>query len=350
MAEKIRIGIIGAGNIAQSSHLPVYVKHADVELVAVCDQNYQRACEVKEKYGMKYAFATIEELLAISGELDAVSICVWNNAHAKAAIGAAKAGLHVLCEKPMAMTVAEAEAMVQAAKENVGKVFMMGFVNRYRSDSIALKSTIDAGRLGDIYFVRAGILRRRGTPLGWFTDKAKSGGGPVIDIGVHAIDLAWYFMGRPKPISVSATTYGPLGDYQTKGVSRWKAYDLEDLVFNVEDSANGFIRFENGATMNFEVSWAINGKQEGQYSYLYGTKAGASIEPLTIYGEQPSGYLSDETITFPREGMFDNELAHFLDCIRTGKQPISPAEDGLNMQKMLCGIYESAQAGKEILL
>ena len=156
-------------------------------------------------------------------------------------------------------------------------------------------------------------------------------------------------MGRPKPISVSAVTYNPLGDYKTKGVSRWEAFDTDNLVFNVEDSANGFIRFENGATMNFEVSWAINGRHEDQYSYLYGDKAGASLTPLMIYGEQ-GGYLSDESVSFGNANPFDNEIGHFIECVKEGKKPISPAEDGLNVQKMLCGIYASAAAGKEILL
>jgi predicted dehydrogenase len=344
---KIRIGLIGAGNIAQNAHIPAYLKQDDVELVAVCDQNEERARTVAQKYNMKYAFTDFNDLVALE-EIDAVSICVWNNAHAAAAIAAANAGKHVLCEKPMAMNPIEGAAMLKAARDNK-IVFMMGFVNRFREDSKVIKEMADAGKFGDIYFGKAFWLRRRGTPLGWFTDKSKSGGGPVIDIGVHVIDLTWYFMGKPKPVSVSAAIHHKIGDYQTKGVGRWTAFDTDNLKFDTEDSACGFIRFENGASMNFEVSWAINGKDTGTGSQIFGDKAGASLAPLTIYGEE-ANYLVDSTPTAKKEDHFANEIRHFLDCIKENKEPLSPAEDGLNVQKMLNGIYESARLGREIML
>lgn len=345
--KKIRIGLIGAGNIAQNAHIPAYLKQPDVELAGVCDLKEERAKEVKEKYNMKYAFTDFNDLVAIK-EIDAISVCTWNNAHAAAAIAAANAGKHVLCEKPMAMTVQEAEAMRKAARNN--KItFMMGFVNRFRADSQVLKALSDADKFGDIYYSKAGWLRRRGTPLGWFTDVSKSGGGPVIDIGVHVIDLTWYLMGKPKPISVSACTYNKIGDYKTKGVGRWVAFDTDDLKFNTEDSANGLIRFENGASMNFEVSWAINDKGTGIYSNIFGSKAGASLDPLELYGEEEN-YLSDAALTAGKADSFVNEIRHFLDCVKEGKEPISPAEDGVQIQKILNGIYESAKLGREIRL
>lgn len=344
---KVRVGIIGAGNIAQNQHIPAYLKQKDVELVGICDINEERAKEVAAKYNMKYATKDFNDLLALD-EIDAVSVCTWNNAHAEIAIAAANAGKHVLCEKPMAMNVIEAEAMLKAAEKN-GKTFMLGFVNRFRADSKVIKAMADAGKYGEIYFAKAGWLRRRGTPLGWFTDISKSGGGPVIDIGVHVIDLTWYFMGKPKPISVSSTIHKKIGDYKTKGVSRWVALDIDNLVYNVEDSACGFIRFENGATMNFDVSWAINGKNTGIFSDIFGTKAGASLNPLKIFGEEED-YLVDSSPIAKDEDSFANEIRHFIDCVKENKKPIVPAEDGLLVQKMLNGIYASAEAGKEILL
>jgi predicted dehydrogenase len=344
---KIRIGIIGAGNIAQNAHIPAYLKQKDIELVGVCDINEERAKNVAEKYNMKYAVKDFNDLLAVD-EIDAVSICTWNNGHAAAAIAAAKAGKHILCEKPMSMDGEEAEAMLKASKEN--KVtFMMGFVNRFRGDSKVIKALAEAGRFGEIYYSKAGWLRRRGTPLGWFTDLSKAGGGPAIDIGVHVIDLTWYFMGKPKPVSISAATYNKIGDYKTKGVSRWTAFDTDDLKFETEDSANGLIRFENGATMNFEISWAINGKDTGIYSDVFGTKAGASLNPFTIYDEVEN-YLMDSSPVVNNEDSFANEIRHFLDCIKEGSEPISTAEDGVNIQKILNGIYTSSKLGKEILL
>lgn len=344
---KIRIGLIGAGNICQNSHIPAYLKQDDVELVAVCDLKAERAQEVKEKYGMKYAFTDFYDLVALD-EIDAVSVCTWNNAHAAAAIAASKAGKHVLCEKPMAMTVEQAEAMEQAARQS-GKVFMMGFCNRFRGDTQILKAHAEAGTFGDIYYANTGWLRRRGTPLGWFTDVEKSGGGPVIDIGVHVIDLTWYIMGKPRPISVSATTYNKIGDYQTKGVGRWVAFDTDNLKFNTEDSANGIIRFEGGKSMNFQVSWAINGAGTEIFSQIYGDKAGANLVPLNIYGEGV-GYRTDTTTLFDPVDHFAAEIRHFLDCIKTGQTPISPASDGVAIQKILNGIYASAKAGREIEL
>lgn len=344
---KIRIGIIGAGNIAQNAHIPAYLKQDDVEVIAVCDFNEERARQVADKHNIKYVVKDFNDLVAIE-EVDAVSICALNNTHMPAAVSAAKAGKHILCEKPMAMNVDEAKAMADAARKN-NITFMMGFVNRFRADSKLIKELADARKFGEIYYSKAGWLRRRGTPLGWFTDLSKSGGGPVIDIGVHVIDLTWYFMGKPKPISVSATVHNKIGNYQTKGVGRWKALDTDNLVFETEDSAAGMVRFENGASMNFEVSWAINGKDTGIYSQIFGSKAGASLNPLTIYSEEEN-YLMDCTPTVGSEDAFANQIRHFIDCIKEGKQPIATAEDGVQVQKILNGIYDSAKAGKEVTL
>lgn len=344
---KVRIGLIGVGNIAQNAHIPAYLKQKDVEIVAVCDLKEERAREVAEKYGIKHVAKDMYELVALE-DVDAVSVCTWNNAHAEAVIAAAKAGKHILCEKPMAMTTEQTQEMYKAVKENNVK-FMMGFVNRFRADSKVIKEMADAGKFGDIYYARAGWLRRRGTPLGWFTDVSKSGGGPVIDIGVHVIDLTWYFMGRPKPVSISAAVHHKIGDYKTKGVGRWVAFDTDNLVFNTEDSACGFIRFENGATMSFEVSWAINSKDTGTYSYIYGDKAGASLSPLAIYDEIEN-YLVDSEPVVDKQDSFANEIAHFIQYVKGNEEPLTPVEDGIQVQKMLNGIYESARLGKEILL
>jgi predicted dehydrogenase len=345
MKDTVNIGIVGAGGIAQAAHIPGYLKLEGVKLAAVYDINAQRAKQVSEKYGMKNC-PTLEDMLA-DDTLDAVSICTWNNGHANAAILACKAGKHVLCEKPMAMTVAEAEEMKAASDAN-GKTFLMGMSSRFRPEAAILKEMADEGVFGDIYYARATMLRRRGTPLGWFTDVEKSGGGPVIDIGVHILDLTWYLMGRPKPVSLMAHTHYKMGDYKTKGVGRWSALDTDDLVFNVEDSAAGMIRFENGSSINFDVSWAING-EAGYNTHLYGDKAGAVLDPLEVFGEA-AGYLTNNKPTFAQENHYDNEMRHFVDCIRTGKPSLTPAADGLAVQKMLCGIYESAKLGTMVTL
>ncbi len=344
MTKKIRVGFIGVGNIAQNAHIPAYLKQNDVELVACYDIKAERAKEVAKKYNM----VAVDSLEALVGrdDLDAISVCTWNNGHAKSVIAALKAGKNVLCEKPMAMNPKECEDMIAAQKES-GKLLMMGFVYRFSPSAKAIKEIAEAGKLGDIYHARASILRRRGTPLGWFTDLSKSGGGPVIDIGVHVIDLTWYLMGKPKLVSVCAQVHNRIGDYKTKGVSRWEAFDTDNLVFETEDSAAGIVKFENGVSMVVEVSWAINGEAEGVTSKIYGNIAGASYSPCKIYGEQ-EGYLSDTDITTSREDNFSNEIRHFIDCIKGEKECIAKGEDGLEIQKILNGIYESSAAGKEI--
>lgn len=347
MSKKIKIGLIGAGNIGQTAHIPAYLKQDDVELFAVYDLKEARSREVAERFGFKHVASSLQELVTMD-ELDAVSVCTWNNSHAEAVIAAAKAGKHILCEKPMAMTVAETEEMAEAVRQS-GVTFMMGFVNRFRAESEIIKELAEQGKFGEIYYARTGMIRRRGTPLGWFTDLSKAGGGPVIDIGVHCIDLTWYLMGKPAPISVSATVYNKIGDYQTKGVSRWEAFDTDDLVFQTEDSAAALIRFANGASMTVDVSWAINGQKKDIYSEIFGTKAGASLDPLMIYGED-GGYLTDNHPTVVQKDMFANEIRHFIDCVKTGKTPIATLEDGMQIQKILNGIYDSAKLGKEVQL
>ncbi len=342
--EKLRIAIIGAGNIAQSAHLPVYVERDDVDLVAIADWNLERAQAAAKKFGVKKAYRTVEEVLA-NEEVDAVDICVWNRSHSEVAIAAARAGKAILCEKPLALNVEHALRMKEEV-EKAGVTFMLAVPNRYRSEYRLARDMVDAGKLGEIYYAKTAMVRRRGTPLGWFTDTAKAGGGPVIDIGVHCIDRTWFLMGCPKPVRVSASTSNRIGDYKTKGVSRWIALDSDVTAFDTEDSAAGVIHFENGASMLFEVSWALN-MEPTDYTVVCGTKAGIKMDPFTVYGEDMD-YLTDNTPTVKEVNPFAVEIDHFIDCVRTGKKPQSTLDEGLTVQRMLNGIYDSARLGKEI--
>ena len=342
--EKIRVGIIGAGNIAQSAHLPVYAERKDVEVVAIADWNLERAQDAAKKFNIPKAYQNVEDLLA-NEEVDYVDICVWNRSHAPVAIAAAKAGKHVLCEKPMAINLEDALEMEKVIKET-GVKFMLAVPTRYSSEAMLLNEMRKEGKLGEIYYAKTANIRRRGTPIGWFTDLSKSGGGPVIDIGVHCIDRTWYLMGRPKPVRVSATVSHAIGDFKTKGVSRWTALDSDVTAFDTEDSAAGAIHFENGATMLFEVSWALNAPP-ADYTQICGTKAGATLNPLTIYGED-MGYLTDNKPTVQKNNIFAEEIDHFIRCLRTDEQIESPLEDGVTVQRMLQGIYDSAKLGREV--
>lgn len=347
---KLKIAVIGAGNIARNAHLPVYAERDDVEIVAIADWNLDRAKEIAERFHIPNAYTTVDEVLENHPDIDAVDICVWNRSHAEVAIKAAKAKKNILCEKPMAWSIEHAEAMKKAVDE-AGVIFMVAVMTRYGNESVALKEEIQDGKLGEIYYARTGYMRRRGTPIGWFTDTQKSGGGPVIDIGIHCIDRTWYLMGKPKPVRISASTSYAIGEFKTKGVNRYKALDSDVTAFDTEDSASAIIHFENGASMLAEVSWAINMEPDGptEYTHIMGDKAGAKMFPLRIYGEE-NGYLSEIQINTAKNNPYAAEIDHFINCIRTGTKPESNQDDGLTMMKILEGIYTSAKEKREITI
>src|SRR5690625_754163 len=203
----LKVGVIGVGSIS-GVHIQPYLENDDVELVALCDINEERLAEAGERYGAANLYKDHEALLE-NEEIDAISICTWNNSHAAIAIDALEAGKHVLVEKPLSMTYEEA-LEVQKAVRKSGKILQVGFVRRHGENTKILKQFIDNGDLGEIYYAKASCLRRLGNPGGWFSDQSKSGGGPLIDLGVHMIDICWYMMGKPRPVSVSGNTYGKL--------------------------------------------------------------------------------------------------------------------------------------------
>ncbi|MBO1910878.1 Gfo/Idh/MocA family oxidoreductase, partial [Microvirga sp. 3-52] len=205
----LKVGVIGGGSISEF-HIKPYVNNDDALLIALCDKNKERLAEAGTRYGVDNLYTDYEDLLA-NKEIDAISICTWNNTHAEIAIAALEAGKHVLVEKPLSMTVEEAFA-VEEAVEKSGKILQVGFVRRHGDNTKLLKQFIDQGELGEIYYAKASCIRRLGNPGGWFSDKSKSGGGPLIDLGVHMIDISWYLMGKPRPISVSGNTYSRLGN------------------------------------------------------------------------------------------------------------------------------------------
>ena len=345
--KKLKVGIIGAGNIATSAHLPSYQQLTDlVEVVAIADIVLERAQDAANKYGIPHAYASVEELLANEPDVDYIDICVWTAAHAPVAIAAAKAGKNILCEKPLAASLEQGLAIEKAVKE-AGVQFMLAVVTRYGAEQQKFVELRDAGKFGEIYYAKCSYVRRRGTPGGWFTDKELAGGGPVLDIGVHAIDRTWYLMGRPTPVSVSAETSYRIGDYKTKGVGRWEPFGKGKGVFNTEDSASVFFRFEGGKSMVAEIAWAINGEGSAT-TQIFGSKAGCTFEPLTIYGENEEGYLSEEKPEVIGNNYFVEEIRHFIDCLNTGKKPISPIEDAVTVQRMLDGIYRSAEKHEEV--
>lgn len=346
--EKLRIGVVGAGNIAKHGHLPAYKQCSNCEPVAICDIDFERAQRVAKDFGIPEVYASIDEMLE-KADIAAVDICTWNNAHKDVLVKAANAGKHVMCEKPLAMSLDDALVMEKAVKEN-GIIFFLAVPSRFGYANMYLRDMYERDEFGEVYYAKTSYIRRRGTPTGWFTDKKTSGGGPIIDLGVHRIDAAWYLMGTPKPTRVSANVFNNIGDYQTKGVGRWHGTPCPDNQFDCEDSGAGVIHFENGAIIVFEASWALNGPDKSE-TYIFGSKAGASVEPLVIYGERNQFLSTDNVTVNGNNDKFKLEIEHFADCVLKGiKETKYPIEQAVDMQRMLQAIYDSASQGKEITI
>ncbi len=350
--KKLRIGMVGAGNIA-NTHLNAYKNLDNVEIVAICDPNESRLNETADIFGIEKRYASETEMLK-NETLDAADVCVWNCNHAVCTIEALDAGLHVLCEKPMAYSVKEAEEMIEASKRN-NKLLMIGFVMRFTSEGLIAKDFIDKDYLGEVYYSKATYLRRHGSPGGWFSDKSRSGGGPVIDLGVHVIDLTRFLMGSPKPVSVFASTSDRIKDrkHLKNGVG-WVPKDAKpDDIYDVEDFGVALIKYEGNKTTLLETSYSLNGEPSGKKE-LFGTKGGIKLEDgMKIYTEM-NDYLADITPDLSRlkenKDCFEAEMEHFVDCALNGTPCRATAEDGLVVMKILEAIYESARTGHEVRL
>ncbi len=357
MSKKLKIGIVGAGGICRNAHLKAYANMDNVEIVAICDIKVEKAQALAEQYGIPNVFENYKDLLAIP-EIEAVDICTPNYLHSIIAVDAFAAGKHVVCEKPDAVNVEEAEKM-KAASEKAGKVLMVIRNNRFMQISSFAKQYIEAGKMGEIYAARCGWQRRRGIPGkgGWFTTKEQSGGGPLIDLGVHMIDLTMWLMGNPRPVSVTGCTYCKFAESDVSdSVNSAFGEKNADGTFDVEDLAMGFIKFDNGACMQIEFSWASNIDREKRYFELRGTKAGAAwssaTDNLEIY-EEAFGKTVDYLPKIQNsKGMTGHEgnLRHFVDVVNGDAEPIFMPQQGINMVKILTAIYESAKTGKEVLL
>ncbi len=351
--KKVRIGIIGNGGICKGAHIGGYLKDDRVEIVALCDIIKERAEFVRDEYFSNADVYTDYKELLKDETIDAVDICTPNYLHSIIAVDAFNAGKHVFCEKPDAVDVTEVLKM-NAAAEKAGKVLMVMRNNRFVDASQYAKKYIEAGRMGDIYAGRCGWQRRRGIPGkgGWFTTKAQSGGGPLIDLGVHMIDLAIWLMGNPTPVSVSANTYCKFADSDTSDSVNSDFGDKNaEGTFDVEDLAMGMIRFDNGAVLQIEFSWASNIKKENRFVELRGSKSGLTWNDnkVEFYTEE-AGELLDVNVGEGKTDGHHANLRHFVDVITTGAEPCFKPQQGIDMIKILCAIYKSAETGKEVVL
>ncbi len=352
---KVKVAVIGTGNISHE-HIQAYLKNPNVELYAFCDINEERLAEMAKTYGVTRTYTDKDVMFRELPELEAVSVCTWNNQHAPCTIAALNAGCHVICEKPMATSAAEAEEMKKAADAN-GKLLMIGFVRRFGNDARILKDYIDNDFFGEIYYGKATYLRRDGCPGGWFSDKSRSAGGPMIDLGVHVIDLTRYLMGNPKPVSVYGATFQKLLDrphLKERGFSYRSSEADKKHVFDVEDLATALIRYDNGAVISVEASFSLNMKKDKGDIELFGTKAGCCLNPELEIFTEINGYMTDVDLkaetALSFNGLFANEINHFIDCVQNNVPCKAPAEDGITIMKILDAIYESAATGHEVLL
>ena len=363
MTKIIKAGVVGCGGIANGKHFPAIKKNGKIELVAFCDLIKERAEKAKEEYGTPDARVYTDYTELVKEDVDVVYVLTPNNAHAPVSIAAMKAGKHVMCEKPMAKTYAEAKEMVKTAKET-GKILTIGYQNRYRADSQYLKSACEADELGEIYYAKAHAIRRRAVPTwGVFIDEEKQGGGPLIDIGTHALDLTLWMMNNYEPASVTGSTYRKLAD-QTQTGNAWGDWDPKK--FTVEDSAFGFIKMKNGATIYLEAAWAINLMESREASTtLCGTKAGAEIrsgmsypQDELYYNRGHNGLLTDERkagsghvayFSGAASAAGVQEAKQWLECLQVeSKQPLVKPEQAFTVTKILDAIYRSAASGEMV--
>jgi predicted dehydrogenase len=354
---KLRAGIVGLG--VGKSHAKGYITSPDAELAAICDMNVTRLNEAGDSWHVEHRYSDYAQMFAEAG-LDVVSVCLPNALHAAVSIAALEAGIHVVCEKPMAQSLAEAQQMIAAAERNNVRL-MVAYNYRYRSDSQWMRRVVQSGLLGDIYHAELQWRRETGIP-GWgvFGSKAASGGGSLIDLGVHVLDLGLWMMNFPRPLTVSGSTRAVFGPHSRKTWGRHPG-DVIEGGFDVEDGGIGFIRLETGATIVLQATWAehTHPSEDGFSVELQGSKGTAvlhvnhysSADTLRLYTE-----IEDEPVTITPGVRFSGPQAHeglivdLMKSLRAGEPTGTSGEQGLAAVSILDALYTSAQEGREIPL
>lgn len=345
---RIRVGIVGCGGIARGAHAPYYKKIGDVEIVACADTDADAARSFAEDFKIPKYYTDFNDMFE-KEELDAVSVCTPNMFHKDPTIAALKAGAHVLTEKPMAGNLRDAWEMYEASRKT-GGILIVGFQTRFRSDLNMLRSVVNAGELGEIYYSRALALRRWGIPpKKTFISKALAGAGPLFDIGCYAVDFVMYVMNFPRPRSAFGVTYTKFGNNPEMAERGCWGGIWDPREFEVEDNAFGLVRFEDGSTMLLETSWASFIDGDKFNVSLLGTKGGAQLDPFEIY----KGLQGIRTTIRPQDQMpnvdiYEMRIRKFIQSIKEGRPLFSPAIEGLRVQAILEAIYRSAAEGREV--
>lgn len=357
---KYNVAVVGCGHIAENKHLPCLLKEPRAHVYALCDPVAPaRMHQLRERFNLADCrlYSSTEELL-MDSNVDIVHICTPNATHASIAIDALKAGKDVFCEKPMATTLADAQAMAEAARQN-DRMLTVCANHRYRPESLYLKRLCCEKKLGDIYHARASVIRRRGVPTwGTFMKLDAQGGGAVIDVGVHALDLCLWMLEGDRPVSVSGNMFNRIGK-QTSDANPYGNWNAND--FEVEDFGIGLITLESGACVLLEASWALNTRRErGVCLELHGSLGGADMEEgLWLNGEM-NGKLYDQRIVFGQSGVAFNpteteqpaqtEMRLWFDALEKRIQPMVTPEHMVMVMEVIHALYESAQKGVSVKL
>jgi predicted dehydrogenase len=329
---KIKIGVIGLGWVSQVFHLPLLSKFDDLEISAVCDKNKERTRLIAERFNVPHYYTDYEQLLS-KEDTDAIVVCTSTDAHCVVTKAALEAGKDVFVEKPIARLYSEAEEMAECAKLHKRKL-MVGMNNRFRPDTMILKSFIEKGELGKIFYCKSGWFKNVTSNNSWLTKKEIAGGGVILDLGIVMLDLSLWMLGFPAVERVSSKTY----QHKTK---------------NVEDSAVMFLEVKGGATLLVETSWSFQSGDEFFYCNFFGTEGSAMINPLRIH-KQLHGNLVNvtparvETSQNLHKKSYENELRHFIGAVRGSRQMVSTGEEALKRMKIVDAIYQSAKKGKEV--
>lgn len=332
--EKTKIAVIGLGGIAQLTHLPILTKLPNVQVVSVSDTNKARLKAVGDRYSLKNLYQDYREMLE-KEEIHGVIIATPTDTHSEIAVNCLKAKKDILVEKPIARNYEEAKEIQAAAKKNKKQV-MVGMKLRYRPDAMLMRSLVNSGELGDIFYVRCGWLRKQSSEQKWFLNKSQSGGGVLIDLGILVLDLALWIMNDHKLKSVSVETFS----HTTK---------------EVEDTAIGMIRFGDERVISFEVSWGLHAEWDKFHLAAFGTKGTAHLNPLKAYKRLESGHIDYTLPTSANPSnlykkAFENELKHFVAAVRDNSPMVSSCEDAVMLMQLLEAIYKSAELKKEVML
>lgn len=349
---KIKVAVIGCGNIANAAHIPAYMKNSEVEIKYFCDIIPERAEKCVEKYGCGIAVTDYHDFLN-DPEIDAVSVCTHNDFHSIISIDFLKAGKHVMCEKPAARILSEALEMQKVAHET-GKILNIGVVNRFNTYVMKIRELIESGELGEVYHVYASFRSHRSIPGigGDFTIKAKAGGGSLIDWGVHFIDLVLYCCGDPKPLSASGEAFCKLGkDIKNYTYTSMWAEDTADMngTYDVDDSVVGLVR-TTGPVVSFNGAWAQNIGEREMFIDFMGDKAGIRLQYCSDFQlwSVKNGMLTETKVAAKQTDMYENEINDFIRCIKTGDKNQQYIDYAVETSKILQAIYDSSDSHSEI--